>query len=435
MSILARCMAALAVVLVTLTGGFAEPTGPRTPDGVPADRPTGESGDAIRLNGQEEESFQATTAWFRDTATEYLDIGLFRWHGEVFRIGQLAWAVVLFVLILLGVWIGRKILRRTVLRHLRTDEEASKRFLDDLILTVARRTKGAFILLLAAYVAALTLPLSEAARRILDAGAIILLTVQVAIWSSAAFVGMIDKEKRRRLVADPSAAAAFGLMGFFVRVGVWSAAFLLVLTNLGYQIGPLLAGLGVGGIAVAFALQSILGDIFCSIAIVLDKPFALGDFIIVGDFMGSVENIGIKTTRLRSLGGEQIVFSNADLLGSRVRNYKRMFERRVVFPFSVVYETSLDKLERIPGIVRAIIEPMDQVRFDRAHFKEFGDFSLNFEVVYYVLTPDYNVYMDIQQRINLALFKAFDEEDVAFAYPTQEIILRPQSPPEGNASE
>lgn len=358
------------------------------------------------------------------TLQRYLQIGLFHSDGQVFRAGQLVWALFVFLLILLGVWIGRKVLRKTILRHLRRDTETSKRMLDDLVLTVAGRTQSLFVVLLAAYFALMTLPLSAGWKSLLNAAAIILLTVQVAIWSSAAFVGMIDKEKRRRVEIDPSAAAAFGLLGFFVRVGVWSAAVLLVLTNLGYQIGPLLAGLGVGGVAVAFALQSILGDIFCSIAIVLDKPFVLGDFIVVGDFMGSVENIGIKTTRLRSISGEQIVFSNADLLGGRVRNFKRMQERRVVFVLGVVYETPIEKLRQIPKMVREIIEPMEQARFDRAHFKEFGDFALKFEVVYYVLTPDYAVYMDIQQNINLAVAGAFEEQGIAFAYPTQEVILR-----------
>ncbi|MCA9439269.1 MAG: mechanosensitive ion channel family protein, partial [Candidatus Omnitrophica bacterium] len=177
----------------------------------------------------------------------------------------------------------------------------------------------------------------------------------------------------------------------------------------------------------AFALQSILGDIFCSIAILLDKPFVVGDFIIVQDMLGSVENIGIKTTRLRSLSGEQIVFSNADLLSSRIRNFKRMYERRVLFSFGVVYETDLDNVEAIPGIVREIIESIDKTRFDRAHFKEYGDFALNYEVVYYVLDADYNVYMDIQQEINIRLFREFKERDIHFAYPTRELIVRNSS--------
>jgi len=200
-------------------------------------------------------------------------------------------------------------------------------------------------------------------------------------------------------------------------------ALLLALDNLGVNITALVAGMGIGGIAVALAAQNILGDLFASISIVLDKPFVINDFIIVGDYMGSVEHIGVKTTRIRSLSGEQIVFSNTDLLNSRVRNFKRMVERRVVFSFGVVYGTPAEKLEAIPGIVRGIIEAIDGTRFDRAHFAKYGDSSLDFEVVYFVVTGDYNVYMDIQQAINLAIYRSFEDEGLGFAFPTQTIFL------------
>jgi small-conductance mechanosensitive channel len=207
------------------------------------------------------------------------------------------------------------------------------------------------------------------------------------------------------------------------RLAVWSLVLLLALDNLGFNITALLAGMGIGGIAVALAAQNILGDLFASLSIVLDKPFVVGDFIVVGEQLGTVEYIGLKTTRIRSLGGEQIVFSNTDLLGSRIRNYKRMQERRVVFGFGVVYQTPHEKLQTIPGMVREIIGKLDRARFDRAHFKEYGDSSLNFEVVYYVLSADYNVYMDIQQAINLELFRRFQEDGIDFAYPTRTLYV------------
>ncbi len=197
----------------------------------------------------------------------------------------------------------------------------------------------------------------------------------------------------------------------------------LVLDNLGVNITTLVAGLGVGGIAIALAVQNILSDVFCSVAILVDKPFQVGDFIIVGDMMGTVEKIGIKTTRVRSLSGEQLVFSNADLVNSRIRNYKRMQERRVVFSFGVIYQTPADKLEHIPAMVKEIIESVDQARFDRTHFKQFGDSSLDFECVYYVLSRDYNLYMDIQQKINLELFTRFEKEGIEFAYPTRTLYI------------
>ena len=361
------------------------------------------------------------------TAKDYWQRELFVIGDRPFRLGQLIRAAIAFCLVMLIAWVGRAVLRRTLLRHLEAHAETSETMLDDALLAVVRQTKPIVVILLAAYLALITLPLSNASLSFLNKSAIVVVTIQAAIWANAALAGMLDKTVKRRAEKDPAAASAFGLMGFFARVAIWSTALLLGLSSIGYPIGPLLAGLGVGGVAVAFALQNILGDIFCSIAIVLDKPFVLGDFIIVGDLMGTVENIGIKTTRIRSLSGEQIIFSNADLIGSRVRNYKRMYQRRVVFAFGVVYEIPLAKLQGIPATVRTIIESIEQTRFDRAHFKQYGDFSLDFEVVYYVLVPDFGAYMDIQQEINLRLFETFEQEGIAFAYPTREIIMRPTS--------
>jgi small-conductance mechanosensitive channel len=209
---------------------------------------------------------------------------------------------------------------------------------------------------------------------------------------------------------------------------VWAAVLLVLLDNLGVNITTLIAGLGVGGIAVALAAQNVLGDLFSSLSIVLDKPFVVGDFIVIGEFMGSVEHVGLKTTRLRSLSGEQVVFSNTDLLNSRIRNYGRMFERRVVSKIGVTYQTPAGKLRRIPTIIRDIVEAQDKVRFDRAHFQTFGDSALTFEFVYYVLTPEYNYYMDVQQSINLALFEQLAAEGVEFAYPTQTVFVSGTAP-------
>jgi small-conductance mechanosensitive channel len=170
-------------------------------------------------------------------------------------------------------------------------------------------------------------------------------------------------------------------------------------------------------------VQNILGDLFASLSIVIDKPFVAGDFIIIDDFMGSVEHVGLKTTRIRSLGGEQIVFSNSDLLKSRLRNYKRMRERRIVFKFGLTYDTPPERLEQVPGIVRRIIEGQKQVRFERAHFAAFGESSLDFEVVFWMTTPDYNAYMDVQQAINLALMRELAGIGAEFAFPTRTLLV------------
>ena len=204
---------------------------------------------------------------------------------------------------------------------------------------------------------------------------------------------------------------------------IWIIGILFLLDNLGFQISTVVAGLGISGIAVALAAQAVLGDLFSYFVIFTDRPFEIGDFVIFDDVLGTIEKIGIKTTRIRSLGGEEIIVANGDLTSSRVRNYKRMQERRIVFGFGVLYETPPEQLREIPGIVREIVEARETTRFDRAHFKDFGDYSLNFEVVYYVLSPDYTTYMNVQEAINLAIFEAFAERGIGFAYPTRTVYV------------
>ncbi|MCH1924823.1 mechanosensitive ion channel family protein [Shewanella sp. C31] len=252
--------------------------------------------------------------------------------------------------------------------------------------------------------------------------------IQVGIWLSAAASTFIQHSRQHALATNAAAATSLAAVSFLSRLVIWAIVLLLTLDNIGIDVTALVAGLGVGGIAVALAIQNILGDLFASLSIIIDKPFEIGDFIVVGDFMGVVANIGLKTTRISSLGGEQIVFSNSDLLASRVRNYKRMQQRRVVFGFGVLYQTTADQLAKIPTMVREIIEGLELTTFDRAHFFRFGESSLDFEVVYYVQSADYNVYMDTQQAINLALVRQFAEHDIVFAYPTRSLYVEAPVP-------
>ncbi len=208
---------------------------------------------------------------------------------------------------------------------------------------------------------------------------------------------------------------------FIIKVVTWLIALLFLLDNLNIEIRGLITGLGVGGIAIAFAAQTILSDIFSYFTIFLDRPFDIGDFIIIGDYRGTVEHIGIKTTRIRSLSGEQLVFSNNDLTNSRIKNYKRMQRRRINFNFGVTYDTPVEKAEMIPNIVESIITDIENAIFDRAHFASYGEFSLVYHVVYYVKDSDYKVYMDLQEEINLKLKERFQEEGIEFAYPTQSV--------------
>lgn len=215
----------------------------------------------------------------------------------------------------------------------------------------------------------------------------------------------------------------FSATTFFVKLIIWFIALLFILDNLNIEITGLITGLGIGGIAVAFAAQTILADIFNYFTIFFDKPFDIGDFIIVGDYKGTIEHIGIKTTRIRSLSGEQLVISNTDLMNSRINNYKRMQRRRINFSFGVTYDTPLEKLKQIPEMVESIIKDIDKTEFDRAHFSEYGNFSLVYQVVYFINDSDYKIYMDIQQKINFKLREQFDQSEIKFAFPTQTIHL------------
>lgn len=213
-----------------------------------------------------------------------------------------------------------------------------------------------------------------------------------------------------------------GIRGL-INLVIWIIAIIFLFDNLGIKISAVVAGLGIGGIAVALAAQAFLGDLFSYFAIFFDKPFEVGDFIIVGDKLGVVEYIGIKTTRVRAIGGEQLVFSNHDLTNSRIHNFKKMERRRVVFKLGVIYQTTAEQLKKIPQIVKDIIIKQQDATFDRGHFSSYGDFSLNFEFVYFVEGADYNKYMDIQQAINLSIYEAFEKEGIEFAYPTQTLFV------------
>ena len=201
------------------------------------------------------------------------------------------------------------------------------------------------------------------------------------------------------------------------KIAIWGVALILLLDNFGVKITSLVTGLGIGGVALAFAAQSALTDIFCFFTIFFDKPFEIGDFIIAGDHMGTVEHIGVKTTRLRAIGGEQLIASNTDLTSSRIRNYKTMQQRRVIFTLAVTYETPSETLKQIPLMIQKIVEETEDATFSRAHFSAFGAYSLNFEEVYFVLSGDYDRYMDINQRINLGIKDGFESLGVSFALP------------------
>ncbi len=251
----------------------------------------------------------------------------------------------------------------------------------------------------------------------------IVVLVQSGFWATIFVHGLLDIYASSESHDHSTFRNALAIIRILSNVAVWSVVLLAILSKLGVDITAMIAGLGIGGVAIGLAAQGIFADLFGSLSIVFDRPFVRGDFITFGDYSGTIESIGMKSTRIRALSGEQIVLSNANLLQSTIRNYQRLMERRVLFSLGLVYETPVDKMEKVPGIVRSVIESVEATRFDRCHFKSFGDFSLIFEVVYYVLDRDYNKFMDAHQTINIGIMKRFADEGLSFAYPTQTLQL------------
>lgn len=290
--------------------------------------------------------------------------------------------------------------------------------------TMVRKTRWLFLFIVALVTGAVVLSVPDKMRSLLSLALIVALLIQAGLWAGAALQVFMDQYRKRQLAKDPASVTTLSVVNFIGSIIIWSFVLMMVLDNMGVNITALVAGLGVGGIAVALALQAILGDLFASLSIVLDKPFVVGDFLNVGEMLGTVEYVGLKTTRLRSLSGEQLIFSNADLLNSRIRNYGRMYERRVPFEIGVTYQTPRDKIKLIPQIIREGIEKQDKTRFDRSNFKAYGDFALIFETVYFVKGPDYNQYMNIHEAVLLHIHERFEAEGIEFAFPTQLVYVK-----------
>jgi small-conductance mechanosensitive channel len=335
------------------------------------------------------------------------------------------WAIAAAIAI--GATIGLGLVKRWSLVRLRRLAERTESTADDLVVSVLARTKRIFYVAVGVWLGLRHVVISDTWRHWTRVGLVLVLLWQVGAWLQIGIRQAADSWRSTR--GDDAGARTVASATVFVsQLVVWSLMLVGALSTLGFEISALVAGLGVGGVAAALAVQNILGDVFSSLSIYFGRPFDLGDFIVVGAEMGTVEHIGLRTTRLRSLGGEEIVFANGDLTKSRIRNYKRMRERRILFGIGVEYATPLAELERIPQYIRTIVEAREGLRFDRAHFKEYGDYSLNFEIVYYVLSPDYSTYMDHQHAINIGIFREFQARKIQFAFPTRTLLLHPQAP-------
>ncbi len=328
-------------------------------------------------------------------------------------------AVMVFVLVILILGFVRK----KGLKKIKKATEKTKTKIDDLIIEIVESVDWFFYFILALYLA------SQIAWPSIIIGKIFI--VVLIYYLVRAIQKLIDFGTKEAIFRndgeEDSNPSIIRLASKVLKILLWAGAVIIVLQNLGYNVSALVAGLGIGGVAIAFALQNVLTDIFASFSIYFDRPFQVGDYIVIGSDSGTVKKIGIKSTRIQTLQGQELVMSNKELTESRVNNYKKMEKRRISFPFGIEYGTSVEKLKKIPQIVKDVINKNELSQLDRVHFKEFGDSSLNFEVVYYLQSSDYNKYMDIQEKINLGLIEHFEREGIIFAYPTQTIHLNKEN--------
>jgi small-conductance mechanosensitive channel len=336
-------------------------------------------------------------------------------HRSILGNTILAWSIAAGIMLLVGatlVAVKAQVLRwfsaRNTKAHLRRV---------GLALGVIEGIRPWFLITVAVFCGAQLVALPQKADRFVEHLTIVAVIAQAAFWASLAIRHWLARQVAAKQQIDAQAATTVSVLGFFAQLGLWTLVVLLALENLGFNITTLLAGLGIGGVAMALAAQGILGDVFASVTIALDKPFAIGDFITIDEIMGTIEHVGLKTTRLRSLSGEQIVLANTDLLRGRVHNFKRLSERRIEFSLGIAPDTPTEKLALVPTIIRKAIEVNPKTRFDRAHFKKYGEGALIFESAFYFGDPDFNRYMDVQQAINLAILRRLQQEGITLARP------------------
>ncbi len=332
------------------------------------------------------------------------------------------------LLIFIVVIIILKFFQAIVLMNLKKLSKKTQTDVDDLIVGVLDKIHALFYIVIGVYVGTLHLSLSEAVNKVIQVIFMVVVVYEIIRAAERLLVYALARYIKHRSAQDGKQDDDFNqsvvkTLQVVIKIVLWSIGILMILSNIGINITSLVASLGIGGIAIALAVQNILSDAFSSFSIYFDKPFQVGDFITLGNDMGTVERIGLKSTRIRTLQGEELVVSNQELTSARIQNFKKMEKRRVAFNVGIVYGTSKEKLRKIPEVVKQIIDEADGAEFDRCHFKSYGDSSLNYEIVYYVTTSDYNKYMDINQEINLAIFDKFAASKIEFAYPTQTVFL------------
>ena len=332
----------------------------------------------------------------------------------------LKWGIA--IMIIIGALVIIKIFKGVIIIRLKKWALKTQTNWDDFLIEMIEKSVIPLLYISSYYFAIMSLSLYDKLEKVIHVAYLFSFTYFTLKIISVAFKKFVYSFIQREENSESKEKQAGGLIAIS-NIIIWICGFIFLIDNLGYNVTTLIAGLGVGGIAIALAAQAVLGDLFSYFVIFFDRPFEIGDFVNIGPDSGIIEYIGIKTTRIQTLSGEQLICSNTDLTNSRLRNYKRMEKRRIVFTLGVTYDTSHEQLSKIPEIVKKIITSKNQLQFDRGHFSEFGDFSLNFEFVYYVKNPEYAVYMDNQQAVYLDIFSAFESEKIDFAFPTQTLYV------------
>jgi small-conductance mechanosensitive channel len=336
------------------------------------------------------------------------------WHFEFLgnELGQ--WAVALAIFLV--TFTVLPLVKRAISARRRREAPTSQGYYAlDVLTAMVEHTSRLFLFGVAVWLAARDLTFPDKIDRALNVVLVLLLWMQVALWVMTAVRHALGLGRQRAPGQERARGGSMEIVLAAIGIVVWGLAALLALENLGIHVGPLLAGLGIGGIALALAVQTLLSDLLASLSIALDKPFGVGDFLTVDDCQGTIEHIGVKSTRMRSVTGEQIILGNGDLLKSRLRNFGRMVERRTLFQLDVHYDTPVAALAAVPGAVREIVEATPDVRFDRCHLLRCTPTALQFEVVFFVTTPDYKAYAAAQQSINLRVLELFRALGVTFA--------------------
>ncbi len=326
-------------------------------------------------------------------------------------------ALIVFLITIVGTWIFKVY----ILHMLKKMAEKTENEYDDRLVEILRHIPKAFYILFGLYISTRTLELP-----FLISNLFYYTFVLVSVFYAVKVIQLLIDffvEQMAALRGEKTTQSMLVLMGRIVKAVLWAIAFLIILANFGVEITPLIAGLGIGGLAIAFAFQNILSDLFSSFSIYFDKPFEIGDFIMVGQDMGVVKYIGLKTTRLTTLQGQELVISNSELTNTRIHNFKRMERRRIVFEIGVEYSTPTDKLRLILELVKDVFESIEIVDLDRVHFKEFADSSLNYEIVYFINSNDFLDYMNAQQEINLGILERFRKNSIEMAFPTTTVHL------------